>query len=247
MKKFLTAFCILALSSVMILPCAAVSEADVPRQNLFRFDDSYDDYRAFCDHFITETSEHPDALNHLNTFPALPESMLRLFDEYRNNSCALEEKEFGEILLKTEALKIAYDERMLGVKVSALFDENGEYVERNLDHDIRGMAGTASLMLPFEFCFEDMRGLRIFYYANAWPDDPDGFNSTGYYHSFEADYTVEDGRITLDYVRVSIEDGFIMIWSFGGNILDISFENQTTDALYYRKFDIRTGERYSEN
>ena len=109
-----------AVLLALLLPCTAFADVTVPPENTVRFDVSYDEFMALGEKLFAGVSEESDDLNHMNTVPVLPASLLRLIDEFRDNTSTLEKTEYGA-LWNTEALRIAYDEKMLGVQVWAEF------------------------------------------------------------------------------------------------------------------------------
>ena len=241
MKKLLSVLCAFMILSALIQPCAALAGVDVPPENTVRFDVSYDEYQALGERLFAEVAEESDSLNHMNTFPALPESLLRLVDEFRNNSSTLEKIDNG-VIWNTEALKIVYDERMLGVQAWVEFGSEEKKLEI-YESEIVGRMGTAALYLPDGYAFEDISALRIRYSTGSWLEGWFGCNAL-----FDLTYHVSDGKVICSSAQAIMECGYCMDWGLGrfGDdnrlILCGGFENLSTDASWCVNFDAETGE-----
>ena len=231
---------LLVLLLALMLPCAAVAGVAVPSENTVRFDVSYNDYMELGEKLFAKVSEESDDLNHMRTFPVLPESLLRLIDEFRNNSSTLEKTDFGAVW-NTEALRIVYDERMLGVKAWVEF--GSEEKKLDLEKEITGKAGSVNLNFPDGYAFEDISALRICYSTGSWLDGDYSGQAL-----FDLTCTVSDGRIIDSRAEAIMECMYCMSWGLGryGDdqrlILSGGFENLATDASWYFNFDTATGE-----
>lgn len=243
MKRFLAAICIFALSAVM-MPFGAVADLNVLAGNMVRFDVSEEEFCVLGEKLFDKMADDSDDLNHLNTFPVLPELMMKLADEFGSNSSTLEKTEYSTIW-RTEAAKIVYDERMLGVKVWAEFGSTEKKLEID-ETNIDGKDGTVWLILPEEYAFGEISALRIEY--EPWNGGQFNFGNA----RFDLTYFVSDGAVICDSVEVILEyGGYCMAWwlkkteSSGRPILNGLFENLQNDAYWSGGFDMVTGERFS--
>ena len=234
-----------AVLLALLLPCTAFADVTVPPENTVRFDVSYDEFMALGEKLFAGVSEESDDLNHMNTFPVLPASLLRLIDEFRDNTSTLEKTEYGA-LWNTEALRIAYDEKMLGVQVWAEFG-NEEKKLGTEEKEINWKDGSANLYYPDGYAFEDISALRICYSTGTWLDGDYGGQAL-----FDLTCAVSDGKIIDCHAQAIMECIYCMDWALGryGDdqrlILSGGFENLATDASWYFNFDTETGEPESE-
>ena len=116
MKKLMLFFCA-ALLSVSLVLSGALAEA-VPVEFTVkgaRYDMTEDEFAAWGEQAF-HVGDWWDGSRLLADYPLLTEAVMKLYDEVRNNSSTLEQGEYY-VSWHTDALKIAFDERMMGVRV----------------------------------------------------------------------------------------------------------------------------------
>ena len=214
---------------------------EVPGGNRVRFDISEEKYQAVWSNFFSKLENDSDDLNHLNTYPVLPASMMKMMDEFRNNSSTLlNEPDYFQ--WHTEAAKVVVDERLLGTK--AWIEYGSPEKKQDIDEtQIDGQGGIVWFYPPEGYSFEDISALRILYESGFWMG--------GYWGNarFDLTYSVSGGKVSCDSLEVIMEyDAPCMMWSLerdrenGRLILWGSGENMATEQTWSMSFDAETGE-----
>lgn len=239
MRKLIAVLLAFFLMTGMVSACAEVTEA--AGGNLIRFDVSEEKYLGVWSNFFTKLENDSDDLNHLNTYPVLPASMMKLLDEFRNNSSTLLNEE-DYCRWHTEAARVVVDERLLGTR--AWIEYGSPEKKQDIDEtQIDGWDGIVWFYPPEGYAFEDISALRINYESLFWMG--------GYWGNarFDLSYTVSDGKVSCDFLEVVMEfDTPCMMWRLqreadsGRLILWGSGENMATGQLWSMCFDAETGE-----
>lgn len=240
MKKLMLFFCA-ALLSVSLVLSGALAEA-VPVEFTVkgaRYDMTEDEFAAWGEQAF-HVGDWWDGSRLLADYPLLTEAVMKLYDEVRNNSSTLEQGEYY-VSWHTDALKIAFDERMMGVRVWVEFGSE----DRKLDIDATKSAlwhdGTLLISLPAGYAFEDISALRIDYDTWSWPND--------WGHAwFHLTYDVSGGRVICRRIDTEMDDGrFIVCWWMGRNeesdemYLSGMFYDLAFDKEFSQGFDPMTG------
>ena len=238
-KKGILFICIVMLFVSLILPGASAGAVPVEfTGKTARYDMTAEEYAAWAETAFNSNWWNGRKL--LANFPLLTESVTKLFEEVRNNSSAIWKDE-GYVYWRTDALKAAYEERMLGVSIRVEFGSE----DRKLDIDATKSAlwhdGTLLISLPAGYAFEDISALRIDYDTWSWPND--------WGHAwFHLTYDVSGGRVICRRIDTEMDDGrFIVCWWMGRNeesdemYLSGMFYDLAFDKEFSQGFDPMTG------
>ena len=241
MKKIIAVLLVLILTYCMLFS-GAFAEKPEAQGNTIRFDVSEERYWALWENFYEKWQNGSDDLNHLYTYPIMPESTMRLLDEFRKNSSVLSMDENGCLLWYTEAAKVVYDERLLGARI--WFEFGSEERRQELSADcIDGRNGIIRDYAGEKYPKEDISALRISYETGTWLN--------GYWGNaiFDLTYTVSGGRVNCETLDVIMEGGtYCMDWWMKRNNEDGSVmlsgygENLAEDTSWSFNFDGATGE-----
>ena len=239
MKKLILLFCAAVLSVSFVLS-GALAEA-VPVEfsgKTARYDMTGEEYEAWAEAaFKNEWWIGPRLLA---DYPLLIESVTELYDEVRNNSSTLEKNE-NYVSWHTDALKVVFDERMMGVRVWVEFGSEDRKLDMDITKNVLWHDGTLLFDLPERYAFEEISALRIDYDSWCWHTDWD--------HAwFHLAYDVSDGKVICRSIETEMDDGrFIVCWWMGRNsetdemYIEGMFYDLAYDAEFTQHFDPKTG------
>ena len=239
MKRFGSTACAMVLLAVLLL-CCVPAGADASAGNMLRFDDSAERVIALGEALYARAAEDSDDLNRLDTFPVLPASLMRLADEYSGQTSVLEYTEYG-ILWHTEAAKVIYDERLMGVQVWAESADGGSRLDVDVDN-IDGRDGVISIWLPEGYAAGNITSLHILYSA-SWIS---GWGNA----RLELVYDVSGGKAVPRYAEAIMEyAGYCMVWWLsksdenGHMLLSLFSEYLANDSSWSGTLDLTDGKR----
>ena len=128
MKKLIVFLCAAVLSVSLILSCVCAEGAPADSA---RYDMSLEAYETWAENAFEKVNDWREGSKNLTGFPLQMEAVIRMLDEFKNNSSVLEKGEYY-ISWHSEALKVAFDERMIGITLSVEFGSE----DNRLDIDV---------------------------------------------------------------------------------------------------------------
>ena len=240
MKKLMLFFCA-ALLSVSLVLSGALAEA-VPVEFTVkgaRYDMTEDEFAAWGEQAF-HAGDWWDGSRLLADYPLLTEAVMKLYDEVRNNSSTLEKNE-NYVSWHTDALKVVFDERMMGVRVWVEFGSEDRKLDMDITENVLWHDGELQFVLPEGYAFEEISALRISYQTECWP------NSWGHAWLYLT-YDVSGGKVICRSIDTEMDSGrFIICWWMGRKsdtdemYLEGMFYDLAVDAEFSETFDLKTG------
>jgi hypothetical protein len=241
-KKLIAFFCAALLSVSLMLSGTAADAVPVEfTGKTARYDMTEDQYEAWGE--AAFKSDWWNGPKLLADYPLLAESVTKLYDEVRNNSSTLVKDEYY-VCWHTDALKVAFDERMLGVRISVEFGSEDRKLDIDVAKSVLWHDGVLQFSLPEGYDFNEISALRIDYDSWCWQDDWDH----AWFHLF---YDVSNGKVICRQIDTEMDDGrFIVCWWMGRDsekndemYLNGMFYDLSVDAEFSEGFDLTTGKR----
>ncbi|MBR3428972.1 MAG: hypothetical protein IKG87_02620 [Clostridia bacterium] len=234
MKKLIAIICIIVLSISII---SSGSIAETMPTGFARLDMSPEEYGTWAASAFGKVSEWEEGSRNLDHFPLQMESVKRLFDEFKSNTSILDKDE-TYVYWRSEALKVVFDERLIGATIYVEFGSEEKKMEVNVQSDADWYNGVLCFQLSDGYTFEEISALKIDYQSFGWIDGYLG------YIIFCLTYDVSDGRIVSKELRTEMDDGrYIISW----NLSDKYNEDKNlylSGMFYDLAFDIEFSETF---
>ena len=241
MKKLIVFLCAAVLSVSLIMSCVCAEGAPADSA---RYDMSLEAYETWAENAFEKVNDWREGSKNLTGFPLQMEAVIRMLDEFKNNSSVLEKGEYY-ISWHSEALKVAFDERMIGITLSVEFGSEDNRLDIDVLKSVDWHNGELWFDLPDGYSFEDISGIRINYYTDCWPE--------GLGHAwFKVAYDISDGAVISRTLETEMDDGrFIVNWYLArdeeddhlggleGLFYDLAYDREFTES-----FNAETGEYY---
>lgn len=246
MKKMIVVFSVIALSVSLILSGAVAEASSIGlAEKSIRLDATAEEYEAWAGTAFSTIGEWSEGSRRLDNCPLLVEPVALLFNEFRSSSSTLEKGEYNAYW-HSDALKVAFDERMLGIKVTVELGNEGEKKELDVSDQVNWQGGILIIYFPEEYSFKDISALRINYDNNNWLNR----EFSDYTHAwFHLAYDISDGKVICKSLDTEMDDGryivnWVMRWDSESNDAGLHgiFYDLAVDAEFGLSFDLMTGE-----